>query len=78
MNSANTHADCFGGASARQTGDDLAALLQAALQRANIVLKDGDILVIAQKIVSKAEGRIINLNEVVPSLASISSGEGSR
>jgi coenzyme F420-0:L-glutamate ligase/coenzyme F420-1:gamma-L-glutamate ligase len=48
-------------------GDDLVALLQTALQRANIVVRDGDILVIAQKIVSKAEGRIINLNDVVPS-----------
>jgi coenzyme F420-0:L-glutamate ligase/coenzyme F420-1:gamma-L-glutamate ligase len=48
-------------------GDDLVALLQIALQRANIVVRDGDILVIAQKIVSKAEGRIINLNDVVPS-----------
>jgi coenzyme F420-0:L-glutamate ligase / coenzyme F420-1:gamma-L-glutamate ligase len=48
-------------------GDDLVALLQMALQRANIVVRDGDILVIAQKIVSKAEGRIINLNDVVPS-----------
>ncbi len=50
-----------------KTGDDLAHLLQAALRRANIVVQDGDILVIAQKIVSKAEGRIINLNQVVPS-----------
>jgi coenzyme F420-0:L-glutamate ligase/coenzyme F420-1:gamma-L-glutamate ligase len=48
-------------------GDDLAVLLQAALQRANIAVQDGDILVIAQKIVSKAEGRIVNLNEVIPS-----------
>jgi coenzyme F420-0:L-glutamate ligase / coenzyme F420-1:gamma-L-glutamate ligase len=48
-------------------GDDLARLLQAALQRANIVVEDGDILVIAQKIVSKAEGRIVNLKDVVPS-----------
>jgi coenzyme F420-0:L-glutamate ligase / coenzyme F420-1:gamma-L-glutamate ligase len=48
-------------------GDDLVALLQMALQRANIVVRDGDVLVIAQKIVSKAEGRIINLNDVVPS-----------
>jgi coenzyme F420-0:L-glutamate ligase/coenzyme F420-1:gamma-L-glutamate ligase len=48
-------------------GDDLVGLLQMALQRANIVVRDGDILVIAQKIVSKAEGRIINLNDVVPS-----------
>ena len=31
------------------------------------MVRDGDILVIAQKIVSKAEGRIINLNDVVPS-----------
>ncbi len=39
-------------------GDDLAALVIAALDRSQIVPKEQDIVVVAQKIVSKAEGRI--------------------
>jgi coenzyme F420-0:L-glutamate ligase/coenzyme F420-1:gamma-L-glutamate ligase len=48
-------------------GDDLAALLGAALRRAQIVPVDGDVVVVAQKVVSKAEGRIVDLASVVPS-----------
>lgn len=48
-------------------GDDLAALLAGSLRSMGIALQDGDILVLAQKIVSKAEGRFVNLDEVVPS-----------
>jgi coenzyme F420-0:L-glutamate ligase/coenzyme F420-1:gamma-L-glutamate ligase len=40
-------------------GDDLAALLQDAAQ-----FEDGDILVVAQKVVSKAEGRVVRLDDV--------------
>ena len=36
-------------------GDDLAGLIEAALEKNRISLEDGDILVLAQKIVSKAE-----------------------
>jgi coenzyme F420-0:L-glutamate ligase/coenzyme F420-1:gamma-L-glutamate ligase len=50
-----------------QPGDDLAALLEQALQRAGLSLQDGDIIVLAQKIVSKAEGRLVNLAGVRPS-----------
>ncbi len=48
-------------------GDDLAAILAQALERAGYPLQDGDVVVVAQKIVSKAEGRIIALKDVVPS-----------
>ena len=48
-------------------GDDLAGLLAGALRETQIAPRDGDILVVAQKIVSKAEGRIIDLNDVEPS-----------
>lgn len=48
-------------------GDDLAALLAAALRRAEISPEDGDILVVAQKVVSKAEGRFVDLAGIVPS-----------
>jgi len=47
-------------------GDDLAALLAGALRCAGIAPADGDVLVVAQKIVSKAEGRFVDLAGVVP------------
>jgi coenzyme F420-0:L-glutamate ligase / coenzyme F420-1:gamma-L-glutamate ligase len=48
-------------------GDDLGAILLAALEKAGLFLMDGDVLVLAQKIVSKAEGRMVNLTQVTPS-----------
>lgn len=48
-------------------GDHLADIVVNALDENDIVLEDGDILVIAQKIVSKAEGRAVNLVTVAPS-----------
>jgi coenzyme F420-0:L-glutamate ligase/coenzyme F420-1:gamma-L-glutamate ligase len=50
-----------------QAGDDLAAILLQALRVARIELQDGDVLVLAQKIVSKAEGRWVNLAGIQPS-----------
>jgi coenzyme F420-0:L-glutamate ligase/coenzyme F420-1:gamma-L-glutamate ligase len=48
-------------------GDDLGALLTAQLAHSELGLKSGDILVVTQKIVSKAEGRFVDLTDVVPS-----------
>lgn len=48
-------------------GDDLAAIALDALARARIDLRAGDVLVFAQKVVSKSEGRFRRLGEVVPS-----------
>lgn len=48
-------------------GDDLAALLGAALARAGIAPAPGDVMALAQKIVSKAEGRLVRLADVTPS-----------
>jgi coenzyme F420-0:L-glutamate ligase/coenzyme F420-1:gamma-L-glutamate ligase len=48
-------------------GDDLAAIIIAALKRDNLSLQTGDVIVLAQKIVSKAEGRYVDLNTVTPS-----------
>lgn len=48
-------------------GDNLVGIILAALAEANIQLAQGDILAVAQKIVSKAEGRFVHLAEVVPS-----------
>ncbi|RIK54633.1 MAG: coenzyme F420-0:L-glutamate ligase [Chloroflexi bacterium] len=47
-------------------GDDLAALIVAHLAAQGERLQPGDILVLAQKIVSKAEGRLVKLSEVTP------------
>jgi coenzyme F420-0:L-glutamate ligase/coenzyme F420-1:gamma-L-glutamate ligase len=47
-------------------GDDLADILWKSLQQNNLTLEDGDILVLAQKIVSKAEGRLRYLPDVTP------------
>ncbi len=54
------------GIPAVRPGDDLPALIRAAAQRASIPLRAGA-LVIAQKIVSKAEGRVVALSDVTPS-----------
>src|SRR5215510_15447164 len=48
-------------------GDDLAGLLIAACERNALAPADGDVLVVAQKIVSKAEGRYVDLAKVKPS-----------
>lgn len=50
-----------------QPGDDVASLILAALGRAELTLQAGDVLVITQKIVSKAEGRAVRLAEITPS-----------
>jgi len=56
-------------------GDDLAALLAAGLTGAGLAPQPGDVLAIAQKIVSKAEGRSIALASVTPSAAAQRLGE---
>jgi coenzyme F420-0:L-glutamate ligase / coenzyme F420-1:gamma-L-glutamate ligase len=48
-------------------GDDLARLIAEAAKRAKIKFQRGDVLVVAQKIVSKAEGQIVRLTGVEPS-----------
>ena len=48
-------------------GDDLARLVIAASEREGAGLQRGDVIVIAQKILSKAEGRLVNLRDVTPS-----------
>ena len=48
-------------------GDDLAALLVDGLSLSSLELRDDDLLVVCQKVVSKAEGRVVDLREVEPS-----------
>jgi coenzyme F420-0:L-glutamate ligase/coenzyme F420-1:gamma-L-glutamate ligase len=52
-------------------GDNLADIVLASLTKTEIELQDNDILVLAQKIVSKAEDRLVNLATVVPSQAAL-------
>ena len=52
-------------------GDDLVDILINSMQVARVTLEDGDILVLAQKIVSKAEGRLVNLATVIPSAEAV-------
>ncbi|MBP8297260.1 MAG: coenzyme F420-0:L-glutamate ligase [Burkholderiales bacterium] len=54
-----------------QPGDDLVALIAAAVERSGMAPADGDVFVVAQKIVSKAENRIVDLASVVPSARAI-------
>ena len=50
-----------------EAGTDLAGRVMEALRAAGLVLLERDVLVVAQKVVSKAEGRTIPLDTVVPS-----------
>lgn len=56
----------LGGLPEVRSGDDLGALLLAALAAAGIGLVDGDIIAVTQKIISKAEGRLHRLSAVNP------------
>lgn len=51
--------------------DDLAALIGAALVRQGITLRAGDALIVAQKVVSKSEGRVVDLATVTPSARAV-------
>jgi coenzyme F420-0:L-glutamate ligase/coenzyme F420-1:gamma-L-glutamate ligase len=48
-------------------GNDLAAIIASALDRTDITPQRGDVLILAQKIVSKAENRYRSLSDVIPS-----------
>lgn len=50
-------------------GDDLVGLIEDGLRRASLHLEAGDVVVLAQKIVSKAEGRLVDLESVTPGTA---------
>lgn len=48
-------------------GDNITKLLVAALDKEKVALNDGDVIVVAHKVVSKAEGRTVNLKDTKPS-----------
>jgi coenzyme F420-0:L-glutamate ligase/coenzyme F420-1:gamma-L-glutamate ligase len=54
-----------------QPGDDLGALVVGAMRTADIAPEPGDALVVTSKVVSKAEGRVVDLRTVMPSAAAI-------
>lgn len=47
-------------------GEDLSYLIISAMNKSGLELQDGDVVVITQKAISKAEGMAIDLNEVMP------------
>ena len=49
-------------------GDNLIDLIGSALRESKEELFDGDVLVVAQKIVSKSENRVVRLETIEPSL----------
>ena len=61
-----------------QPGDDLAGLLLAAMAQQGTPPQAGDALVVTQKIVSKAEGRVVSLDGVEPSPLAVAITEGHR
>lgn len=54
-----------------RAGDDIALITLEAAASSNISLQSGDILVYAQKIISKAEGRLVELSTVKPSTEAV-------
>ena len=60
-------------------GDDLCATILAALRAQDAQLIDGDVLVVTQKIVSKAEGRLVDPATVAPShMAEMAAAQGKK
>ena len=56
-------------------GDDVAALALGALERAKLRLADGDVVVVTSKVISRAEGRFVELPTVEPSARAIELGK---
>lgn len=54
-----------------QAGDDLAALILAALAAAELTFQAGDVIVVTSKIVSKAENRLVRLDTITPRLEAV-------
>ena len=50
-----------------EAGDDIGQIILDAADKAELKIEDGDILVIAQKVISKSEGRLVKLEDITPS-----------
>lgn len=64
---AQLHLQALAGVPLVRAGDDIGTLIATALAAAQVQLLADDVIVIAQKIVSKSEGRSVELSSVVPS-----------
>ena len=58
-----------------QKGDNIAKIIEEDLEKENINLEDGDILLIAETLISKAEGNYIKIDEIEPSEETIKIAE---
>ncbi len=67
MNAGEIRIIGLGGIPEVRAGDDLPALIAAAARAQHVAVEDGDVFVVTQKVVSKAEGRIVDLAAVTPS-----------
>ena len=56
-------------------GDDLTALILEAAQKQDLSFESGDIVVITQKVISKAEGRIVELEDIEPGVFALEIAE---
>lgn len=63
------------GIPAIEAGDDLVSIIRQSLVRAGMLLQEGDVLVLAQKIVSKAEGCLVELATVTPGAEALALAE---
>ena len=59
-------------------GDDLGSMLVEAARSQGAPVEPGDVVVVTQKIVSKAEGRVVSIEDVVPSPLAVEISEGHR
>jgi coenzyme F420-0:L-glutamate ligase/coenzyme F420-1:gamma-L-glutamate ligase len=57
----------IGGFPKIKPGDDLPKLIVEVFRKGGVILKDGDVIAVAQTVVSKAEGRIVDLRKINPS-----------
>jgi len=78
MNAPTLSITALNGVPTVQQGADLAEITIDALRASSIQIADGDILVYAQKVVSKAEGRRVSLKSIVPSQRAIELAEKSQ
>ena len=60
------------------TGDDLAGFMIDAADRQGSPIQEGDVLVVTQKVVSKVEGKVVHMSDVVASPLAITITEGHR
>ena len=57
-------------------GDDLVVAIVEALEQNGLTLEHGDVVCVAQKIISKAEGCLISLSDVEPTEQGQGAGDG--